>query len=232
VGGPGGAWLVLLSHTRSRGTARVTPGTRENSTRLTDEGQSEGDPRRIGVTAPPRLRADSALHGCTSRLSHRLRHAGIRQAGERARIPGRAPGRLRHARPRSGGSGLSVLVCGSNPSLWSGAVGLHLAGPSNRRWPTLHASGWTPRRPSPSSRPWRRAGSRPSSPSWAAPPPTAHLPRRAPRHPLTPGTRGLVLHPTSARKRNVAGSLARQKDPTTFRFRPFGGDAEGRHPVG
>ena len=42
--------------------------------------------------------------------------------------------------------GLAVLLCGINPSLWSGAVGLHFASPSNRLWPTLHASGWTPRR--------------------------------------------------------------------------------------
>jgi TDG/mug DNA glycosylase family protein len=44
------------------------------------------------------------------------------------------------------GPGLSVLLCGINPSLWSGAVGLHFANPSNRLWPTLLASGWTPRR--------------------------------------------------------------------------------------
>jgi TDG/mug DNA glycosylase family protein len=42
--------------------------------------------------------------------------------------------------------GLAVLLCGINPSLWSGAVGLHFASPSNRLWPALHASGWTPRR--------------------------------------------------------------------------------------
>ena len=42
--------------------------------------------------------------------------------------------------------GLAALLCGINPSLWSGAVGLHFASPSNRLWPTLHAAGWTPRR--------------------------------------------------------------------------------------
>jgi TDG/mug DNA glycosylase family protein len=42
--------------------------------------------------------------------------------------------------------GLAVLLCGINPSLWSGAVGLHFASPSNRLWPTLHVSGWTGRR--------------------------------------------------------------------------------------
>ncbi|MCW2723579.1 MAG: mismatch-specific uracil-DNA glycosylase [Frankiales bacterium] len=44
------------------------------------------------------------------------------------------------------GPGLRVLLCGINPSLWSGAVGLHFANPGNRLWPTLSASGWTSRR--------------------------------------------------------------------------------------
>ena len=43
-----------------------------------------------------------------------------------------------------------VLLCGVNPSLWSGAVGLHFASPSNRLWPVLAASGWTSRRLLPS----------------------------------------------------------------------------------
>ena len=42
--------------------------------------------------------------------------------------------------------GLAVLLCGINPSLWSGAVGLHFATPGNRLWPALHAAGWTERR--------------------------------------------------------------------------------------
>jgi double-stranded uracil-DNA glycosylase len=42
--------------------------------------------------------------------------------------------------------GTAVLLCGINPSLWSGAVGHHFASPSNRLWPTLHAAGWTSRR--------------------------------------------------------------------------------------
>ncbi len=41
---------------------------------------------------------------------------------------------------------LAVLLCGINPSLWSGAVGLHFASAGNRLWPVLHGSGWTPRR--------------------------------------------------------------------------------------
>jgi double-stranded uracil-DNA glycosylase len=47
-------------------------------------------------------------------------------------------------------TGTRVLLCGINPSLWSGAVGYHFATPSNRLWPTLHAAGWTPRRLHPS----------------------------------------------------------------------------------
>lgn len=46
--------------------------------------------------------------------------------------------------------GTPVLLCGINPSLWSGAVGYHFASPSNRLWPALHAAGWTPRRLHPS----------------------------------------------------------------------------------
>ncbi len=47
------------------------------------------------------------------------------------------------------GPGLSVLFSGINPSLYSAAVGHHFARPGNRFWPTLHASGFTPRRFSP-----------------------------------------------------------------------------------
>ena len=46
--------------------------------------------------------------------------------------------------------GLAVVLCGINPSLWSGAVGLHFANPSNRLWPTLHVSGWSATRLQPS----------------------------------------------------------------------------------
>jgi TDG/mug DNA glycosylase family protein len=48
------------------------------------------------------------------------------------------------------GPGLRVLLCGINPSLWSGAVGLHFATPGNRLWPVLHGAGWTPRQLHPS----------------------------------------------------------------------------------
>jgi TDG/mug DNA glycosylase family protein len=41
--------------------------------------------------------------------------------------------------------GLNVLFVGINPSLWSGAVGLHFARPGNRFWRTLHEAGFTDR---------------------------------------------------------------------------------------
>ena len=46
-------------------------------------------------------------------------------------------------------SGLDVVFCGINPSLYSAAVGHHFARPGNRFWPTLHAAGFTPRLYSP-----------------------------------------------------------------------------------
>ena len=42
-------------------------------------------------------------------------------------------------------SGLRVLFCGINPSLYSAAVGHHFARPGNRFWPTLHGAGFTDR---------------------------------------------------------------------------------------
>lgn len=41
--------------------------------------------------------------------------------------------------------GLSVLFCGINPGLYSGATGHHFARPGNRFWPTLHQAGFSPR---------------------------------------------------------------------------------------
>jgi len=46
--------------------------------------------------------------------------------------------------------GLRVLFCGINPSLYSVVMGHHFARPGNRFWPTLHASGFTPRQLRPS----------------------------------------------------------------------------------
>jgi double-stranded uracil-DNA glycosylase len=42
-------------------------------------------------------------------------------------------------------AGLSVLFCGINPGLYSGATGLHFARPGNRFWRALHAGGFTDR---------------------------------------------------------------------------------------
>jgi double-stranded uracil-DNA glycosylase len=41
--------------------------------------------------------------------------------------------------------GLRVLFCGINPGLMSAATGHHFARPSNRFWPALYRSGFTPR---------------------------------------------------------------------------------------
>lgn len=46
--------------------------------------------------------------------------------------------------------GLDVIFCGINPGRYSGATGFHFAGPGNRFWPALHASGFTDRRLLPS----------------------------------------------------------------------------------
>ena len=40
---------------------------------------------------------------------------------------------------------LTVLFCGINPGLYSAWSGHHFARPGNRFWPTLNASGFTPR---------------------------------------------------------------------------------------
>ncbi|BCM89154.1 G/U mismatch-specific DNA glycosylase [Abditibacteriota bacterium] len=47
------------------------------------------------------------------------------------------------------GPDLRVVFCGINPSVYSVVVGHHFARPGNRFWPTLYASGFTPRRFSP-----------------------------------------------------------------------------------
>jgi len=40
---------------------------------------------------------------------------------------------------------LKVLFAGINPGLYTAAIGHHFGRPGNRFWPTLHASGFTPR---------------------------------------------------------------------------------------
>ena len=47
------------------------------------------------------------------------------------------------------GPGLTVLFCGINPGLYSGAVGHHFARPGNRFWKALHSAGFTERLVSP-----------------------------------------------------------------------------------
>jgi double-stranded uracil-DNA glycosylase len=49
--------------------------------------------------------------------------------------------------------GLTVLFCGINPGLYSGATGHHFARPGNRFWPALHAGGFTPRQ----LKPWEES---------------------------------------------------------------------------
>ena len=44
---------------------------------------------------------------------------------------------------------LRVLFCGINPSLYSGAIGHHFAGPTNRFWKALHGASFTDRVVSP-----------------------------------------------------------------------------------
>jgi TDG/mug DNA glycosylase family protein len=43
------------------------------------------------------------------------------------------------------GPGMTVLLVGINPSLWSGWAGVHFARPANRLWRTLHEAGFTDR---------------------------------------------------------------------------------------
>lgn len=57
-----------------------------------------------------------------------------------------------HVIPDVVAGGLSVLFCGINPSLMSGATGHHFARPGNRFWPVLHLSGFTPRQ----LKPWEQ----------------------------------------------------------------------------
>ena len=44
------------------------------------------------------------------------------------------------------GRRMRMLIVGVNPSLWTAAVNAPFARPGNRFWPSLHASGFTPRR--------------------------------------------------------------------------------------
>jgi TDG/mug DNA glycosylase family protein len=72
----------------------------------------------------------------------------VRQVPERP-----TPAQLQAARGRSIpdviAPRLDVLFVGINPSLWSGAVGLHFARPGNRFWRALYEAGFTDRLLSP-----------------------------------------------------------------------------------
>ncbi|MFD8331567.1 G/U mismatch-specific DNA glycosylase [Streptomyces solisilvae] len=71
-----------------------------------------------------------------------------------AKTPALTPAELKAARdrlvPDVVADGLRVLFCGINPGLMTAATGHHFARPGNRFWPTLHASGFTPRQLHPS----------------------------------------------------------------------------------
>ncbi|MER7872850.1 G/U mismatch-specific DNA glycosylase [Streptomyces solisilvae] len=71
-----------------------------------------------------------------------------------AKTPALTPAELEAARdrlvPDVVADGLRVLFCGINPGLMTAATGHHFARPGNRFWPTLHASGFTPRQLHPS----------------------------------------------------------------------------------
>lgn len=83
----------------------------------------------------PGSRTDAASHG---RVRSARPPAAMLQSAYGATVPDLVDARTR------------VLLCGINPSLWSGVTGHHFANPSNRLWPVLHASGWTPRQLHPS----------------------------------------------------------------------------------
>jgi TDG/mug DNA glycosylase family protein len=57
---------------------------------------------------------------------------------------------LDHAVPDVLAPGLDVVFCGINPGVHSAKVGYHFAGPSNRFWAALWASGFTDRLLAPS----------------------------------------------------------------------------------
>ncbi|WPB89396.1 G/U mismatch-specific DNA glycosylase [Streptomyces malaysiensis] len=71
-----------------------------------------------------------------------------------AKTPALTPAELEAARdrlvPDVVADGLRVLFCGINPGLMTAGTGHHFARPGNRFWPTLHASGFTPRQLHPS----------------------------------------------------------------------------------
>jgi TDG/mug DNA glycosylase family protein len=89
------------------------------------------------------------MSGTTRPGQERRRDTGDRPSPERLRSTRPSPEQLRAAMngtlPDVLGPGLTVLLSGINPGLWSAAVGQHFARPGNRFWPALHGAGFTPR---------------------------------------------------------------------------------------
>lgn len=70
---------------------------------------------------------------------------GGRRPVARAARSGQIDVPLDNAVPDVLAPGLDVVFCGINPGRHSAATGFHFAGPSNRFWPSLYASGFTDR---------------------------------------------------------------------------------------
>lgn len=100
-----------------------------------------GRPRHKGKPYPPVRRGSKERETrevtCLTVLLSAVRPADLKAAAGRT-VPDLV------------GPGMSVLLVGINPGLWSAARGLHFANPSNRLWPVLHLAGWTTRRLDPS----------------------------------------------------------------------------------
>ena len=137
-------------------TLRSTPRSRHRrrinlSTTAPDLAQ---DDRRELTGSQPR-RASLRDIGRSAKLRPRHTHwAKLVQVPDPSRFPTPSRAELQTAYgktvPDLVGPGMRVLLCGINPSLWSGLVGYHFARPSNRLWPVLHQAGFTSRRLHPS----------------------------------------------------------------------------------
>jgi TDG/mug DNA glycosylase family protein len=104
------------------------------------------------LPGPPSAFFDRPSSGLISDAMGTCRPDGSRQMKDGAfRRPSPAELEAAHGRtlPDVIASGLRILFCGINPSLYSAAVGHHFARPGNRFWPALAGSGLTPRLYSP-----------------------------------------------------------------------------------
>ncbi len=104
---------------------------------------------------PDRDMASADSGGAATEAERAPVGAGTSARVPRLRRPGRAELLAAYDRPVPDlvGPGLRVLLCGINPSLYSGWSGYHFAGPANRLWTTLHAAGFTAQRLHPSETP-------------------------------------------------------------------------------